>query len=535
MQPSLVLNHMIALQGIYPSRDLVDGEDGSGIGGGSLEPLIGQLGLFAGTFAPRGWALTDGQLLPIAQNEALFSLLGTTYGGDGRTTFGLPDLRSRVGVHEGTGNGLTNRRLGERFGSEEVQLNLGQLPVHDHTLPGTTDVTGVAGASQAHANIQPSLGINYLIAVEGTYPSRNILAEDDGGTGSGGLDPLLAEVRPFAGNFAPRGWAFADGNLLQISQNTALFSLLGTTYGGDGRTTFGLPDLRGRTPIHSGQGPGLSHRPLGGRWGSESETLNISEMPSHVHLASPPGPGPFTGATGGGSSHNNTQPSLALNYIIALQGVYPSRNILTEDDEAGSGGGVEPFLGEIRVFAGNFAPRGWALADGQLLSIPQNDALFSLLGTTYGGDGRTTFGLPDLRGRAAMHAGTGPGLSSRTLGSRLGEERSTLSVLQLPIHSHVVPVPGDFDKNGVVDGEDFLVWQANFNQHAGDATPNDGDANGDGLVNGEDFLIWQIAYGEGQNGTRSLAVPEPSGVATLAIVVLCGVVLRRGGPKLVVG
>uniref|UniRef100_UPI003D32E146 phage tail protein n=1 Tax=Granulosicoccus sp. 3-233 TaxID=3417969 RepID=UPI003D32E146 len=108
---------------------------------------------------------------------------------------------------------------------------------------------------------------------------------------------------------------------------------------------------------------------------------------------------------------DNMQPSLGLNYIIALTGTYPSRNSITN-----------PTLGEIMLFAGNFAPRGWALCDGQLLAISANTALFSILGTTYGGDGRTTFALPDLRGRSAVHAGNGPGLTPRRLGQKFGAE-----------------------------------------------------------------------------------------------------------------
>ncbi len=107
---------------------------------------------------------------------------------------------------------------------------------------------------------------------------------------------------------------------------------------------------------------------------------------------------------------SNMQPYLTVNFIIALQGTFPSRN------------SSEPFLAQIIMFGGNFNPRGWALCDGQLLSISQNSALFSLLGTTFGGDGRTTFGLPDLRGRVPVHAGTGPGLSQRRLGSKGGTE-----------------------------------------------------------------------------------------------------------------
>ncbi len=109
-------------------------------------------------------------------------------------------------------------------------------------------------------NMQPYLGIYYIIALQGTYPSRN------------SVDPFLAEISMFAGNFAPRGWAHCNGQLLAISQNTAVFSLVGTTYGGDGRTTFALPDLRGRIPLHPGQGPGLTNRRLGERGGTEEIT-----------------------------------------------------------------------------------------------------------------------------------------------------------------------------------------------------------------------------------------------------------------------
>lgn len=98
---------------------------------------------------------------------------------------------------------------------------------------------------------------------------------------------------------------------------------------------------------------------------------------------------------------------------------------------------MEPFLGQITMFAGNFAPRSWAFCNGQLLSIAQNQALFSILGTTYGGDGRTTFALPDLRGRAAMHAGTGPGLSTRKLGQRFGTETNTMTINTMPQHNHL--------------------------------------------------------------------------------------------------
>ncbi|MBK7825986.1 tail fiber protein [Nannocystis sp.] len=125
------------------------------------------------------------------------------------------------------------------------------------------------------------------------------------------MEPFIAEIKMFGGNFAPRGWAFCNGQLMSIAQNTALFSLLGTTYGGDGRTTFGLPDLRGRFAMHEGQGPGLSNRVLGEQGGSENpETV---KAPGHGF-----GPG-----DGGISAF---PPYTVVSFIIALEGIYPSRS-----------------------------------------------------------------------------------------------------------------------------------------------------------------------------------------------------------------
>lgn len=171
-------------------------------------------------------------------------------------------------------------------------------------------------------------------------------------------DPFVAEIRIFPFNFAPRGWAFCDGQLLPLSQNTALFSLLGTTYGGDGKSTFALPDMQGNAPMHPGQGPGLSLHDLGEMSGSEFVTLLESEIPVHVHtmgaqnvalggVADPagatlnrPASGNLFTATltpavlmapqqlapaGGSLPHNNMQPYLTLNFNIALQGVFPPR------------------------------------------------------------------------------------------------------------------------------------------------------------------------------------------------------------------
>ena len=172
-------------------------------------------------------------------------------------------------------------------------------------------------------------------------------------------EPFIAEIRIFAGNFAPRSWAFCNGQLLPIAQNTALFSLIGTTYGGDGRTTTALPNLQGRAPMHPGRGPGLTSRRLGQRGGTETITLTEGQMPQHNHSlqaviqpASTHSPDNTTalarsvngysyksGATadsvldtgallpeGGNQYHNNLQPYLTMNFIIALAGLYPSRS-----------------------------------------------------------------------------------------------------------------------------------------------------------------------------------------------------------------
>jgi microcystin-dependent protein len=170
-------------------------------------------------------------------------------------------------------------------------------------------------------------------------------------------DPFIAEIKIMSFGFAPKGWALCNGQLLPINQNQALFSLLGTTYGGNGTTTFALPDLRGRTPIHSGTGPGLPTYILGESAGEESHTLISSEMASHLHQAmgtsdagnSPVAAGGLLAAetsamyggpaanlvslasgslstVGGSQPHNNMQPFLALNFCIALVGIFPPRN-----------------------------------------------------------------------------------------------------------------------------------------------------------------------------------------------------------------
>lgn len=331
---------------------------------------IGEIKLWAGTYAPLGWAFCAGQLLSIAENSFLFSQIGTTYGGDGINTFALPDLRGRVPIHH-----APTYPTGMVGGSETVGLLQSQLPQHNHavncagqanslsptgnfwasnnnegTFPYTTSGSnaimapnsiGTSGQGAPHENMMPFQVINYIISLEQNF--------DD--------TPYICEIRPVAFNFAPKGWAVCSGGLLAISQNTALFALIGTYYGGNGVSTFGLPNLVGQVPVGVGQGPGLTPRSLGETGGVESVTLTLSQLAAHSHIvnASSAGGNAFDpannvwsadsegatryasgaaaamaqnaiGPAGGNSPHENRQPFVAINYAIAMQGIFPPRS-----------------------------------------------------------------------------------------------------------------------------------------------------------------------------------------------------------------
>lgn len=382
-QPSLTLNWTIMTQGFYPQRDGGDGSLG-----------IGHLRLFAFNFAPRGTADTGGALMSIAQNTALFSILGTTYGGNGQTTFALPNLDSRTAISQGQGPGLSPRVLGEITGIDSVTLLPNNLPL------------ARGGSGIPFEQVEESLTIRYCIAVEGIFPSQ--------GGGSGFGAGFIGQVSAFAGNFAPNGTFACEGQLLSIAEYSALFAIIGTTYGGDGQTTFALPDLRGRTPVHTGNGVSL-----GQVLGTETTTLTTANLPVEM----------------GGSATpvSNYGPSLGLNFAIALSGIFPSQNArelkgsAAEPDLVYTEAGDPPNIGEIIMFAGNFAPSGYALANGQLLPINQNQALFALLGTTYGGNGTTNFALPNLQGRAVVDESP-----SQPIGTVTGSATTTLTLNDFP-------------------------------------------------------------------------------------------------------
>ncbi|GGG00739.1 hypothetical protein GCM10010912_51980 [Paenibacillus albidus] len=328
------------------------------------QPIVGEISMFAGNFAPQGWAICDGSVLHISQNEVLFQLIGTTYGGDGQVTFQLPDLRGRAAMHVSP-----QTPLGSSGGVESVTLKSSEMPAHTHDVyghaswgnknspegavwakssasnymeGGTAGNMGrsevkMAGEGLPHDNMMPYLPINFVIALEGMYPSVM------------NADSYLGEIRLVAFNMIPNGWYACNGAILSIQNNTALFSILGTMYGGNGSTTFALPDLQARVPVHYN-----SNYPLGYKGGERNHTLTVQELPAHNHsisatttavdTASPVDAG--FGATpvsayhhtpdvkmgdallpsGSSQPHENMQPYLTLNYLICGAGIFPSRS-----------------------------------------------------------------------------------------------------------------------------------------------------------------------------------------------------------------
>jgi microcystin-dependent protein len=404
-QPALTLRYVVVNNGIYPSRD-----------GGFVDQGVGHIRLFGTNFAPGGTFETGGSLLPIQQYAALFSLVGPYYGGDGRSTFGLPNLGGRVAISSGNGPGLTPTTVGEFDGADTFSLTQANLPV----LRG--------GSSTAVPTVEESQTINFYINPVGIFPSSS---------GSSNTIGLIGQITAFAGNFEPNGSLLCDGRLLAIADYDALYAVIGTTYGGDGVDTFALPDLRGRTPVGTGSGV-----VLGQTFGSEGLTLTTANLPVEMG--------------GSGTPISNYGPSLGISFLVAYTGIYPTRDGGSLVGDTGD----PATLGEIIMFAGNVIPSGYYPADGRLLSIAQNQALFSLFGTTFGGDGRTSFALPDLRGRAVVD----DSFSSTSVGQVVGSATTTLTLNDFPALSLNGTAGIDnyygANQNDIINGNggnDFLV------------------------------------------------------------------------------
>jgi microcystin-dependent protein len=455
-------------------------------------PFAGEIRLMASDRLPDEWASCEGQQLFKGAAFPLFLVMGQTFGGDGMDQFVLPDLRGRVPLQMAPAHPLA-----QAGGAEAVTLTVAQLPGHTHDLRardsdgtqaeptgnvwarseargfagGSPDggmhaaTLGAAGSGQAHDNLMPFLGVKSIISLNGRFP-------DDPDV----QDVYAGEIRLFASDHVPEGWVRCDGQLLPISENFLLFALIGTKYGGSG-DKFAVPDLSGRVPIHRGSG-----RSVGEPGGEESHTLVTGELPAHAHAPRAAGtagddPSPIgrtwgvqtaglaysdaqpdvslsaeaISSTGGGGAHENMPPFLALHFCISLRGEDPT----VEDAMS-----IQPFSGEIRMFPYELAPMGWAFCDGSILNVRDNVVLSAMLGATYGGDGRNTFALPDLRGRAPLHAGQGPGLMARALGEAGGAETVTLLDAHMPAHTHEVRVRSAAGEGATPSGQVFATVPA---------------------------------------------------------------------------
>ena len=349
----------------------------------------------------------DGQLLSLQSNVALFALLGNAYGGrSSQSTYGLPDLGG-VSAQYLTPDGSSSPLYGQSVGypSNQVQLEPAQLP------------PSLGGLRIGVDNDQQSIGFQYLIKTDGLFPA-----------GSSPTAGTMGMVYPFAGHVsgeAPTGFLPTDGRLLSINEYPTLYYVLGTTYGGDGVQTFALPDLRNRMPVGVGKamvdGQSLFIS-LGEPFGAAPFILNQDQLPLNGEMATAP--------------IKTMQPSLGMQYIVNTTGQY----LVLDSSKA--------MLGQVSLYAGRYLPEGWVQALGQELPIKDNEVLFSLLGTTFGGNGTTTFALPDMQGRTAI--GTG-GEQNIQLGDTQGSFTHYLTTENLP--EIVTPVPGvhlvDEDGNSI--------------------------------------------------------------------------------------
>jgi len=382
-EQTIVLNEEVVESGDFPSRD---GNPVAGL-------PIGTIRIFAGDASSIAdeEQLAQGQTLSISQQAALFSLLGTAYGGNGIQTFGLPNLAGTLMVGTGESPGADGPRgegviLGQTYGQNSVTLSETNMP------------TIVGGADQPYSNDQPSLGVCYLMNLDGN--------------GTGVDAPGM--VVPFLGDFAPTGYVLAAGQILQIVQNEALYAVIGNTYGGNAsQGTFALPNLEGRAVIGADNANGNPSPtdPLGTASGSDTTTLTIQNLP-----------------TEGDQSIDNQQPTLALYYIIDVNApgsaFFPTSGAL---------GANTPYVGEIMAYAGRAStiPTGWVVAAGQQLAVNANQSLFFAIEYTYGGS-VNTFDLPNLEDKVVAGTGGNNFGQTYTLGSTYGANSYNLTTNELP-------------------------------------------------------------------------------------------------------
>jgi microcystin-dependent protein len=310
------------------------------------KPYIGQIMPYPSDLQPSGWLRADGSVLPVSEYPELFDVIGDTYGGDGETNFAVPDLRARVPVGVGT--------------------------IQDATIPSPSEgksmvplISSMALGEVVQGQFE-ALGVNFMIAREGNYPQRD---------GADTSSPLVGEIRIFAGDVIPSGWVVCDGSMLPInSQNLPLYSVLGTTYGGDGQAHFNLPDFRARAPMHVGD-------------------IDVDSPPDWTENQIP-----LVESMGRGDVASGQIGTLGIRIGIARTGLFPS----TGGDVAAGG----TLIGQTLMFGGVFMPGGWYPADGGWYFVDAMDfnfdeepALYFLLGKSFGYRPRgelEEFRLPDL-------------------------------------------------------------------------------------------------------------------------------------------
>lgn len=403
-------------------------------------PYVGEIRMFGGAFSPRGWAFCDGRELAIAANRTLFDLIGTTYGGDGTSTFKVPDLRGRVPLNNGTrppvrpdgspdsSGGSSAFPLGKRGGSEEV------------SLPPETSHTHSLLASEAAANVRSPVG-NALAKAAGSIYTTTLAPDRSGNlsfaplaesavgeSGSSSCSLYLKDRSADPGVNTLRVLAKSQDIVCKIEDGTVggSFKLTASSVQGGPQEIWDNLKLA--------DAASLANVNQNSKWVKLTDLKSATAAPNNNPRALA-----ATTVTGAHLTHTNMQPYTCVSFIIALEGTHPSG----APDDVG-----DPILGEIRMFPYGFQDPNWAPCDGRQLSITNNTALFPVLGTYYGGSGGTTFAVPNIpAGAVPMFWRQGPGLSNRNIGERGGVPTVPLEGSQvLPEHTHQLrasTAPGD--------------------------------------------------------------------------------------------
>jgi microcystin-dependent protein len=381
LQPALTLTEFLDTRGVFLSEG----------GGGGSGPFVGSIGIFAGpSFVFNDPA--DGQPFPITNNTALFSILGTDFGGNGTSNFELPNLGGVETVGAGQGAGLPFVGLGQTFGRTSYDLTAAQLPPN------------LGGASAAIDTQQPSLGLNYVINTSGIFPGNSLT-----------LNSLVASAETIND---PAGWALCDGQLLAINQNQALFSLLGATNGRDGVTTFALPNLEGRTVLGTGGSNGLGAP--GQVSGANAVTLTTADLPAFADLLWQNANGQasiweMTGNTSIGGGHVGPNPGPAWKAIGTSDFNGDSLPDILWQNTTNEQVSIWEMNGTQVIGGGNVASpgRNWqAIGTGDFNDDGDSDILFQ---NTAG-----TVGIWEMNGTNVSHGGNvgpNPGPSWKAIGT----------------------------------------------------------------------------------------------------------------------